>query len=93
MKSLLTLSLAIGLAVALSGSFAQAEEEAELREGPCNKVLEACKAYVKSSKEKKSVYRDCMQPLLKDEKISGIKLDDAALKSCKLKKAEIKQKK
>ena len=89
MKPLLVLILAVGL----SSHSALAEEEAELREGPCNKVLEACKAFVKSSKEKKSVYRDCMQPLLKDEKISGIKLDDAVLKSCKLKKAEIKQKK
>ncbi|MGZ3691637.1 MAG: hypothetical protein ACXVAX_09045 [Pseudobdellovibrio sp.] len=89
MKPLLTLILA----VALSSSYAKAEEEAEIREGPCNKVLEACKAYIKSGKEKKSVYRDCMQPLLKDEKIAGLKLDDAVIKACKLKKAEIKQKK
>ncbi len=80
-------------AASLSSSWALAEEEAELREGPCNKVLEACKAYVKSSKEKKSVYRDCMQPLLNNEKNTGIKIDDAVLNACKLKKAEIKQKK
>lgn len=67
--------------------------ESELREGPCNKILEICKAHVKASSKKISLYRDCMQPLLNNEKVADLKVDSAVLKACQEKKAEIKQKK
>ena len=68
-------------------------DESELREGPCNKILEICKDLVKNSSKKLSLYRDCMQPLLNNEKVDNIKVDSAVLKACQEKKAEIKQKK
>jgi hypothetical protein len=70
-----------------------AEPNNELREGPCNKILDACKSYAKTSKTKISLYRDCMQPLLNNEKVAEIKIDADTLKACQAKKAEIKQKK
>lgn len=80
-------------ALILTVHFSAFAEETELQEGPCNKILDACKNYAKISKAKISLYRDCMQPLLKDEKIPEIKIDAAIIKACQAKKAEIKQKK
>ena len=77
----------------LSVSAFGAEQEGELHEGPCNKIQEACKAYVKTSKDKLSLYRDCMQPLLNGQKIENLKIEAEVLKACQLKKAELKQKK
>ena len=87
-KSILAISV-----FCLSLSVLGAEQEGELHEGPCNKIQEACKAYVKTSKEKISLYRDCMQPLLNGQKIENLKIEADVLKACQLKKAEIKQKK
>ncbi len=77
----------------LASPSAFADQDSDLREGPCNKILDACKTYAKISKTKISLYRDCMQPLLNNEKISEIKIDADDLKACQAKKAEIKQKK
>ena len=71
-------------------------ENTEHRDGPCSKLMDACKAagYNKSNlKDKKSLSRDCIQPLLNDEKVAGVKLDDEIIKACKEKKAELKNKK
>jgi hypothetical protein len=84
--------LFIGLSFTL-GSTAVAADESELRDGPCMKMLDACKAYIKKQPNKKSLYRDCMQPLLNDEKIEGVSINSEDLKACKSKKAELKQKK
>ena len=86
MKLILTLA-------ALTISISAFAEEPEISEGPCNKLIEACKTYVKSSKTKKSLYRDCMQPLLNDQKIEGLNVNSDDLEACKAKKAELKQKK
>lgn len=82
----------IGLSLVLSLS-AQASDDTELRDGPCMKILEACKTYIKSQPTKKSRYRDCVTPLLNDEKIEGVNVSPEDLKACKSKKAELKQKK
>jgi hypothetical protein len=67
-------------------------EEAELREGPCNKIMEACKAYVKTAGQKKSRYRDCFQPLLKGEKLEGVQnITESDIKACQANKAELKK--
>lgn len=82
----------IGLSLAL-GLSAQAADDSELRDGPCMKILDSCKSYIKSQTTKKSLYRDCMHPLLNDEKIEGVSISPEDLKACKSKKAELKQKK
>ena len=84
--------LLVGLSLTL-GFSVQAADDSELREGPCMKILDACKSYIKNNKAKKSLQRDCMQPLLNDEKIEGLSISAEDLKACKSKKAELKQKK
>ena len=83
---LIGLSLALGFAV-------HASDDTELRDGPCMKILDACKNYIKNQKTKKSLHRDCRIPLLNDEKIEGVNVSEEDLKACKSKKAELKQKK
>ena len=69
-------------------------DEAELREGPCNKITEACKVYIKKAGPKMSLYRDCRRPLLNGEKLEGVlNITEADIKACQAKKAELKQKK
>ena len=82
------------LVIAFTAISVHAEDDGgELREGPCNKIREACKTYVKSGNEKKSLYRDCIQPVLNDEKIEGLKIEESVVKACRAKKAELKSKK
>ena len=78
------------------GHLAFAEEVAEHREGPCNKIMEACKeaGFSKNAKKgTKSLYRDCLQPLLIGDKVENVKYTDDDLKACQAKKAELKSKK
>lgn len=82
----------VGLSLAL-GLSAQASDDTELRDGPCMKILDACKAYIKANPNKKSVHRHCMLLLLNDEKVEGVSITAEDLKACKSKKAELKQKK
>lgn len=84
--------LLIGLSLAL-GFSANAADDSELRDGPCVKMIDACKSYIKNNSAKKSFYRDCMTPLLNDEKVEGVSISAEDLKACKSKKAELKQKK
>ena len=92
MKQLFAVTLiGIGLSTSSAVSFA---DDAELREGPCNKITEACKVYIKKAGPKKSLYRDCMQPLLNGEKLEGVlNITESDIKACQVKKAELKQKK
>ena len=68
-----------------------AKEDTELRDAPCNKLTEACTNYIKNSAQKKSFSRDCMKPLLSGAKIDGLSVNEADIKACKIKKAELKQ--
>ena len=79
----------------LTPSIFALEAGAEHHDGPCSKLMEACKAagYNKSNlKDKKSLSKDCMQPLLNDESVENVKIDESLVKACKLKKAELKKK-
>lgn len=91
MKYLLIASLAATLT---QNAFAQ--ETTEHNDGPCIKIMEACKAagYNKpSATEKKSLSKNCMQPVLSGEKVEGVTINQKDLDACKLKKAEVKLKK
>lgn len=68
----------------------------EHNEGPCIKIMEACKAagYNKSlPAEKKSLSKNCLQPLLEGQKVEGVVFESKDLEACKIKKLEIKQNK
>jgi hypothetical protein len=65
------------------------------QDGPCMKLLEACKiaGFSKSLNEKKSLSKSCLQPLLKGEKVEGVTVNSSDIEACKAKKAEVKSKK
>lgn len=71
-------------------------ETNENSEGACIKVMEACKAagYNKTLlTEKKSLSKNCIQPLLEGQKVQDIIIDPKDIEACKAKKLEIKLKK
>ena len=75
-------------------SFSQ--EATEHQDGPCIKIMEACKTagYNKpSGAEKKSLSKNCIQPLLSGHKVDGVTINQSDLDACKAKKAEVKSKK
>lgn len=71
-------------------------EATEQRDSPCIKIMDACKfaGFNKaSSTEKKSLSKDCIQPLLNGLKVEGVNVNQSDLEACKVKKNEIKSKK
>ncbi len=69
-------------------SLLNAEENTEVKEGPCNRVMDACKAadYAKGDHNmKRSLFKDCMQPLLAEggDAVPGVTVDAQALAACK----------
>lgn len=86
MKQFFAISL-IGMSLSTLPALSFADD-AELREGPCNKITEACKAYIKKAGPKKSLYRDCRLPLLNGEKLEGVlNITEADIKACQAKKS------
>ncbi|MBC7466188.1 MAG: hypothetical protein H7256_09355 [Bdellovibrio sp.] len=92
MKSILLCALFISL---FSFS-AFSEETAEHQDGPCKKVMDACKEAVdaaKTSNRKMSIYKDCFQPLMKDQTVTKVSIDKADVSACKAKREAHQQKK
>ncbi len=92
-------SLFICIMVCCLGNGLMAEDKAEskvdISQEPCRKVMDACKAAIFSKnnvKEKKAVFKDCMQPLLSEpsEKVEGVNLDPALISACREKKQKNK---
>ena len=78
----------IFLMILTLNSTLQAEENAEVKEGPCKKVMDACKAadYAKGDQTmKRSLYKDCMQPLLSEpsKPVTGVVLDEQIIAACR----------
>lgn len=68
-------------------------EVADHISGPCIKLMEACKSagYNKSIlSDKKSLSKNCLQPLLNGQKVEGVTVDPKDLEACKTKKADVK---
>lgn len=73
-----------------------AAESTEQRDSPCIKIMDACKSagYNKSSStDKKSLSKNCIQPLLNGQKVEGVNVNQSDIEACKIKKTEIKSKK
>lgn len=87
------MKMALTLLLVLSASYAGAAEEAnEHRDGPCIKIMEACKsAGFGKGGASKSLSKDCMQPILSGQKVTGINLDANDIAACKAKKSELKK--
>jgi len=77
---------ALMISVLLS-SFAFAEDDAKTKEeGPCKKVMDACKAadFAKGDhKMKKGLFKDCMQPILAGQSVPGVTVEADVVSACK----------
>ena len=65
---------------------ARAEENPEPKEGPCKKLMDACKAadFAKGDhKIKHGLFKDCMQPLLANQSVPGVTIDPQITAACK----------
>lgn len=84
MKKTILFALMIALTY-MSTSFA--EDEAKTKEeGPCKKVMDACKAadFAKGDhKMKKGLFKDCMQPLLAGQTVNGVSANAQDIAACK----------
>lgn len=63
-------------------SFAQDDEAKTKEEGPCKKVMDACKA-ADFAKGGKTLFKDCMQPLLAGQKVEKVTVDPQVITACK----------
>lgn len=76
-------------------SVGYSEDQAK-EEGPCKKVMDACKAadFAKGDhKMKKGLFKDCMQPLLAGQPVAGVTVEAEAIAACKaIKEAKHKTK-
>jgi hypothetical protein len=75
-------SLALGCALSLSGG-AFADDAPPAQEGPCKKIVEACKAagYAHHAKEK-NLHKDCMAPLLHGKTVDGVTVQADDVQAC-----------
>ena len=82
-KIILTLSILSCLSMN-----AQSEETADAKQGPCKKLMDACKAadYARGDHNlKKGLYKDCMIPLLSDtpQAVPGVTISTDIIAACK----------
>lgn len=86
-------NLVFALAIIFGTLSLQAQAPAEHQDGPCMKIMEACKnaGFGRAAAgEKKSLSKDCMQPLLNGQSVAGISLNASDIAACKAKKFELK---
>lgn len=84
--------LAIALTV-LGTASAYAQETAQ-QDGPCMKIMEACKnagfGRPNPGGTRTSLSKDCMQPLLDGQSVTGVTLNASDIAACKAKKSALK---
>ncbi len=88
LKSLLTAFFTI-----FTTLYAFAVETGSNSNGPCAKLVEACKnAGFNQSilSDNKSLSKNCLKPLLNNQKVEGVSVDSKDLEACKTKKNELK---
>ena len=81
MKKLILFALLIGLSQNLL-----AEEKDEPKEGPCRKMMDACKSadFAKGDHtRKRGLFKDCMQPLLAGQAVPGVTVPSDVVAACK----------
>jgi hypothetical protein len=88
MKTLLLTLIVLGS----GSSFAQSTGTAPAgKTHPCQQVKSACESagFVKGDhKDKKGLYKDCMQPLMAGQSVAGVSVGADVISACKAKKAE-----
>ncbi|HEX7672574.1 MAG TPA: hypothetical protein VF412_00315 [Bdellovibrio sp.] len=87
MKSLIATMIVLGSVSA----FAQGAPKGD---HPCKQILSACESagFVKGEhKEKKGLYKDCMQPVLAGQSVAGVTVGSDVIAACNAKKAAHKK--
>lgn len=62
---------------------------------PCQQIKAACESagFVKGEhKEKKGLFKDCMQPIMAGQSVAGVSVGTDVISACKAKKAEHQKK-
>jgi len=82
-------SVLLGLLVIVIGGSTWAEEAADHQDGPCKKVMDACKeaaSNAKAANGKMNIYKDCFQLLMKDQTVAGVSIDKGDISACQAKR-------
>lgn len=90
MKKMNLVAVSVMMALSASGAFAEGKGN-----HPCKKIKEACEAagYTKGDhKNKKGLFKDCMQPIMAGQAVAGVTADPADVSACQAKKAARKEK-
>ncbi|HEY8272260.1 MAG TPA: hypothetical protein VIG33_15320 [Pseudobdellovibrionaceae bacterium] len=77
MKSLVAIFVLLGS----SGAFAQGKESR-----PCQQIKSACEAagFIKGGhKEKKGLYKDCLEPIMAGQSVAGVMIGADLITACK----------
>lgn len=75
--------------IALLAFNASAKSGAADSETPCKKIIDACKANTVSkgdAKDKKGLFKNCVRPIMRGEKIAGVDIAPADVDACRAKK-------
>lgn len=68
---------------------ARAEDVEQSKNGPCKKIIDACKSveFARSGhKEKISLFKNCVRPIMRGESVPDVKISPADLEACRAKK-------
>ncbi len=79
--------LALMIVFSTGSSFVKADETDQ--ETPCKKIIDACKASIVSKNDgndKKGLFKDCVRPIMKGEKIAGVNITATEVDACRAKK-------
>lgn len=74
-------------------ALAHAEDPNDHQDGPCKKIMDACKMAKGESKQKMAIYKDCFQPIMNNQSVAGVAVDKADVSACKAKREAHQQKK
>lgn len=77
------------LFTAFVGAAALAKDPQPAKEGPCKKLIDACKTagFSKSDKkDKKGLFKNCIRPVMRGENVADVKVNSADVDACRAKK-------
>lgn len=82
--------LILGLAAAILSSQAVFADDQDMDSKPCAAIATACVSagFAKDENSAKKFWQDCMKPVILGQKVEGVNVDAATVKSCRSDKIE-----
>lgn len=77
------------LLVTTTSLAAFADEASDHQDGPCKKIMDACKILDSAKgdhKQKMGIYKDCFQPLMNGQSVAGVSVEKADVSACNAKR-------